>query len=83
MHLRMMMAVVMLAAMPAGCAEPPTAEEINASTIANCERQWTRMGGPAGKGAAEAGRAQRDFAHERSWYAALVCQEDAERGRKR
>jgi hypothetical protein len=29
--------------------------------------------------AAEAGRAQRDFAHERSWYAALVCQEEPQR----
>jgi hypothetical protein len=51
MRIRMMMAVPMLAAMPAGCGEPPSAEEVNASTIANCERQWSRMGGPAGKGA--------------------------------
>ncbi len=33
-----------------GCGEPPNADDVKASTIANCERQWSRMGGPAGKG---------------------------------
>ena len=50
MHRKLIWAAPLLAFMPAGCGEAPTGEGIKDSTIANCERQWDRMGGPAGKG---------------------------------